>query len=82
MQQRQRRKLPKFAFIQKENRRYFPHCWSDKGFNGTVVNQEYNSLNAGSLELTPNSINLRHKYIWSKREELRIKVTKKDLSSS
>ena len=31
-----------------ENRQYFPH-WSDKGFNGTVVNQTVPFLHEGPL---------------------------------
>jgi len=33
-----------------ENRNYFPHYWSDKGFKGTVVNQALSFLHGGSHE--------------------------------
>ena len=37
--------------INLEKRQYLLRYWSDKGFNGTVVNQVLSSVQGGSLEI-------------------------------
>ena len=34
-----------------KKRRYLPHCYSDKGLNGTNVNRAYHSVIGGLLEI-------------------------------
>ena len=50
------------------NPRYFPHCSSDKGLNGTMVNRTCQSINGGSLEFTSTSclflIIHSNKFVW------------------
>ena len=40
-----------------EQRRYFPHVYSDKSLNDTVVNLTCQSINEGSLEI-PSTVQL------------------------
>ena len=51
MQQKQKRKQPMLkAFFQIENRRYFPHCWSDKGCESGVQLLKWNINRIGREE--------------------------------
>ena len=43
-------------FSKLENRQILPHCWSDTGFKGTVVNEALSSLYGGSFKVTLESL--------------------------
>ena len=51
--------------IQDRKQRYPPHCFSDQGLTGTVVNWAFNSVDGGSskITLTVPFIELFRKYI-------------------